>query len=251
MSRYIRTVDLNALSKDGFDHQMLWVGESCRWLAATIGPKSEGTGRHVHEVDQWYYVVEGELSVALGSEELVAGPHTLIFVPAGTAHRSWNATEEREFHIEALAPGPDPGKAPWTDSDTSDAPGGHFVRKVEDVEIDPKVKEFDRRLLLQKTDNSEHMMLYEALLKPGEKGQGLHVHSIFDQFYYVLEGSLTCQVGLEQCTVGPQTLVVLPADMPHDMWNDSSENERHLSMITPAPVPGATGAHIGVELSAV
>jgi mannose-6-phosphate isomerase-like protein (cupin superfamily) len=250
-SNYVRAVDLDALSGDGFNYQMLWVGESCRWFASALGPKARGTGQHVHEVDHFYFVLRGELHVQLGAEQVVARPETVVYIPAGTPHQSWNESGEPELHIEVLAPGPDPSKVPWTETDSTDAPGGHVVRRVEDVDIDPKVEIFDRRLLVTKADGAEDIMLYEAELKPGDKGMGLHVHHTVDQFYYVLEGQLTCQIGLEQCTIGPNTLAVLPRDLPHDMWNDSAEVERHLSLVTPGAVPNQPGAHIGVELTAV
>jgi mannose-6-phosphate isomerase-like protein (cupin superfamily) len=247
---YIRTVDVEAFRGEGFEYQMLWVGESCRWLASSLGPGAAGLGLHVHDVDHFYFVLSGELHVQLGDEPVVVKPETVVYVPAGTPHRTWNETDAPELHLEVLAPGPDPSKVPWTETDSTDAPGGAIVRTVDEMDIDPKVTIFDRRLLLQKSDGAEDILLYEAKLEPGDKGMGLHVHSTVDQFYYVLEGQLSCQIGLQQCTIGPNTLAVLPRDLPHDMWNDSAQVERHLSMVTPGAVPNQPGAHIDVQLTA-
>jgi mannose-6-phosphate isomerase-like protein (cupin superfamily) len=193
--------------------------------------------------------LRGELQVQLGDQQAAMGPETVVYVPAGTSHRSWNASDEPEFHIEVLAPGPNPAKVPWTETDTVSAPEGAIVRNVADVEIDPNVTIFDRRLLLQKSDGVEDILLYEAMLKPGDRGMGLHVHSTVDQFYFVLEGQLSCQIGIQTCTIGPNTLAVLLRDMPHDLWNESGESERHISMVTPGAVPNQPGAHISVQIS--
>ena len=57
------------------------------------------------------------------------------------------------------------------------------------------------------------MTLYVATVDAGAAGPGLHVHE-FDQFYYVLEGTMSIEIGLASCTAGPHTLVVLRRACP-------------------------------------
>jgi mannose-6-phosphate isomerase-like protein (cupin superfamily) len=77
--------------------------------------------------------------------------------------------------------------------------------------------------------------VYLAEMQPGAAGPSLHVHE-FDQYYVVLEGELTVEVGFERTVVGPNTLVVLPAGVPHRQFNAGDAVERHLAVNAPYPV---------------
>jgi mannose-6-phosphate isomerase-like protein (cupin superfamily) len=92
------------------------------------------------------------------------------------------------------------------------------------------------------------MSLYVGIVEPGGSGPDTHVHH-FDQFYYVLDGTLTVEVGFDRFTAGPHTLVVLPAGVPHRQWNEGAEPERHLTLLVPEPLPGEPW-DIGVEFAA-
>ena len=92
------------------------------------------------------------------------------------------------------------------------------------------------------------MTLYVATVDAGAGGPGLHVHE-FDQFYYVLEGTMSIEAGLASFTAGPHTLVVLPAGVPHRQWNAGLERERHLTLIAPEP-PAGVPWDVGVEFRA-
>nr|WP_284702868.1 cupin domain-containing protein [Rhodococcus qingshengii] len=74
-------------------------------------------------------------------------------------------------------------------------------------------------------------------MDPGSAGPGMHIHP-FDQFYLVLQGQLTVEVALQKHIVGPNTLVVLPAGVPHRQFNDGKVTEHHLVVLTPAPLEG-------------
>ena len=63
----------------------------------------------------------------------------------------------------------------------------------------------------------------------------MHTHE-FDQFYFVIEGALEVQIGLDMQVVGPNTLVVLPAGVPHKQRNASETDiERHFTILVPEP----------------
>src|SRR6516165_8768857 len=50
------------------------------------GPQGSGPPPHSHPWDESFYVVQGEIEFGLDKEPLVAGPGTLVHVPAGTTH---------------------------------------------------------------------------------------------------------------------------------------------------------------------
>lgn len=247
--RYVRHVDFDAYRREGYEFQILYSGESCRVIASSVAAGAAAPPRHVHPVDQLYYVVKGEMHGQLGDEHFVAGPETLVFIPAGTPHHNWNEGPTDEFHFEVLAPGPHPDTAVMTPTDSTDAGAGpYFVRPLAVDGFAASLPGFSIQKLLQRSDGSTNMSLYIGVVEPAGGGPGTHVHN-FDQFYYVLEGTLTGQVGLEPFTAGPHTLVVLPAGVPHRQWNESDASERHIALLAPEPLPGEPW-DIGVELTA-
>jgi quercetin dioxygenase-like cupin family protein len=69
----------------------------------------------------------------------------------------------------------------------------------------------------------------------------LHVHE-FDQFYFVLQGTLSVEIGLQRYDVPPGHLVILPAQVPHRQWNDQDQTEQHLTVMVPEPTaPSSEG----------
>ena len=74
------------------------------------------------------------------------------------------------------------------------------------------------------------------ITSPPGKGTGLHIHT-FDQFYFVLSGTMHLQVGREVQTVDPFSYVLLPAGIPHRNWNEGPEMERHLAVLVPEMLP--------------
>lgn len=111
---YVRTVDFDALA-----------AASQRTSQALFDPKSGATtcaincikvppgsgspaGRHIHPVDQIYYVISGTMSVEIAGTEYQAGPGALVVMPAGVPHRNWNAGSEPVVHLAMNVPLPDP-----------------------------------------------------------------------------------------------------------------------------------------------
>jgi hypothetical protein len=43
------------------------------------------------------------------------------------------------------------------------------------------------------------------------------------------------EIGFEHYSVGPHSLVIIPAGMPHRNWNSGSEPEFHLNLRVPEP----------------
>ena len=70
----------------------------------------------------------------------------------------------------------------------------------------------------------------------GGSPEGLHTHKV-DQIFYILRGTMTVEIKDHRYEVGPGTLVVFPAGVPHRNWNRSSEPTLHLSFIVPMPDP--------------
>jgi mannose-6-phosphate isomerase-like protein (cupin superfamily) len=79
---------------------------------AEINAGSAGPGTHIHEFDQYYLVLDGELTVEVALEKHVVSPRELVVVPAGVPHRQYNTGGVTEKHLSVSAPAPEAGK-PW------------------------------------------------------------------------------------------------------------------------------------------
>lgn len=61
-----------------------------------------------------------------------------------------------------------------------------------------------------------------------------HTHDAFDEWSYVLEGSVGARIGEEELTAGPGSYVLKPRGIPHTFWNAGPEPARFIEIITPA-----------------
>lgn len=70
---------------------------------------------------------------------------------------------------------------------------------------------------------------------PGEGSPaGMHIHH-FEQVYFILSGTMDLDIDGKQMQAGPNSLVWIPAEVPHRNWNGGTEPVVHLALLTPAP----------------
>jgi mannose-6-phosphate isomerase-like protein (cupin superfamily) len=252
---HVRPVDFAAFKPEEFHSQFIGDAtsgvDSCL-LICTHVPAGKGTsaGLHVHVADQFYYILRGQMQVQIGAQQYTANPGSLVFIPAGAPHWNWNDGREDEVHAELIVPAPTHGQPtvypvqiPTLSATPAEDP--HYVRPLDESRFDPQ--EFSYVTLADRTTGSRSCRINVLQLPPGTAGPGLHVHS-FDQFYFVLSGTMSLQVGTETQSVAPNSYVVLPAGTPHANWNDGTEVERHLAVQVPEQLP-AQEADLPVLLS--
>jgi mannose-6-phosphate isomerase-like protein (cupin superfamily) len=250
---YARPVEWGSaqIQREGdYRGQILYSGESCVIIATKVPPHVDGPPRHRHSSDQTYVVLQGQLHIELGREARAATPPSAVFIPAGLPHHNWNEGDEDEVHLEVIAPGvlPIHPLASPTESTESSGPGG-FVREHDPARLSGPG--FGLDWLANRELGAHHAALYLAEVAPGATGPPLHVHE-FDQFYFVLEGTLSIEVGLARFDAEPNTLVVLPAGVPHRQWNEHGATERHLTVLAPEPALPHSAARpwdVAVELT--
>ncbi len=114
---YLRTVDFAALdaTPDGERVAERLIERETGATACMISyirtPSGGGSpaGRHVHDVDQHFYVLSGVMSIEVDGEEFDAGPGSLVWFPAGVPHRNWNESATPTVHLAINAPLPPTG----------------------------------------------------------------------------------------------------------------------------------------------
>ena len=240
----LRPIDWNAAHFErshGYKGQVLFGGESCQIIASYVPPGAEGPPTHVHPSDQIYCILEGNLEIELGSHTVQANAGESVLIPAGLPHHNRNVGDRPETYLEIIAPGIMAGNPLATlfepdqvDAAVAEAEGRGLAGTVKGPDEHSASQMMDMRWLVNRSTGSEHAGVYRAGMAPGASGPTTHVHE-FDQFYFILDGALDVEVGLERHTVEPNTLVVLPAGVPHRQWNGSDEGEQHLAILVPEP----------------
>ncbi|WP_253830960.1 cupin domain-containing protein [Prauserella aidingensis] len=244
---YIRPFDsVHAIDTgfSGYRAQVLSHLESAVMIASHIEEGGCGPDLHYHRSDQLYYLMRGSMNIRLGDDVHAIEAGTLVFIPAGLAHCNWNIGPGAETHFEMIIPAPSPLGAIAIPVDSPDAvPAadrtirGGDIRPVDPARFGEPIPGFTIQPLADLSTGSVHTVVNYAEVAPGKGGPATHVHD-FDQYYLVLEGELTVEVALQKHVVGPETLVVLPAGVPHRQYNDGNTVEKHLAILSPAPEEG-------------
>jgi mannose-6-phosphate isomerase-like protein (cupin superfamily) len=89
-------------------------------------------------------------------------------------------------------------------------------------------------ILAGPTNGLDSAYVIYTRMAAGARPRGLYTLPV-EHTYLVLSGQLNVQIGTDQFAVGPDTLVLVPAGVPHQVWNASSEPEADFEVITPAP----------------
>jgi mannose-6-phosphate isomerase-like protein (cupin superfamily) len=212
--------------------------DSCVLSCSRLPAGASGLDLHTHSVDQFYYAVAGIMKMQLGTETFDVGPGTLVFIPAGTPHTHWNDGTQDALHFEFLIPAPQGELATFAEP-RAVADAASLIRRAQDDGpgvITPS-SGFNVRNLADRVSGSKNVSIAQVDLQPALGGARLHFHD-FDQFYFVLEGTLDLQIGTKKMAAGPNSLVVLPAGTLHANFNAGPAAERHVTLRVPEPQKG-------------
>jgi mannose-6-phosphate isomerase-like protein (cupin superfamily) len=115
-SKYIRQIDFAKFNADRarFNQRLLDRSNSDIMSCAVNyvrTPPHGGTpgGEHMHDYDQFMFLISGRMMVKIAGETYPVGPGTLMIFPAKVPHHFWNLDEET-IHLTMMAPAPDPDK---------------------------------------------------------------------------------------------------------------------------------------------
>ncbi len=86
---------------------------------------------------------------------------------------------------------------------------------------------------LRDADTSNGFSLFDNIIPAGSPGPRLHRHLRHEEFFIVLDGELTIQIGTETSTAEPGSVVVIPRGVAHRPSNRSSLPTHVLLMFSP------------------
>lgn len=84
---------------------------------------------------------------------------------------------------------------------------------------------------------TERMFADIYCLEPGQQ-QKRHAHAGADKIYFVLEGTGQFQIGDDELDLGPDQIVLAPADIEHGVRNESQARLVVLVFMAPNPNTG-------------
>jgi mannose-6-phosphate isomerase-like protein (cupin superfamily) len=208
--------------------------ERCYVVARHLPRGGRGAPLHVHPVDQVSFVVRGRQRLALGCEDVTVTRHGLAFIPANTPHETHNDGEEPELHLEIFVPPPPRGSPTATPVQSREGgAGGGFVRQLEAdgwTELRDGVR---AQTLIGGASGSAACNLTIVERAGGSARVPAHIQT-YDQLFFVLEGTLEVEAALEPLHADADTLVVVPAGVPHRARNGDGPS-RELRLFLPEP----------------
>jgi mannose-6-phosphate isomerase-like protein (cupin superfamily) len=192
---------------------------------------------HTHDVDLFYAVLEGSATVRLGHDSHQAEEGEVIYIPAGFPHGSDNQSGAAEHHLEILIPGVRPGSPflrPLGSADEVQLPAAApYVRSSSGPATETTGHE--SRWVLTDESTGARTARVTAVERTGPENAGAPASRDNDRLIVVTEGKLTAEIATRPTAVPAQAVVVIPAGVPHRIWNSSSTPVRYLDADVPAP----------------
>jgi quercetin dioxygenase-like cupin family protein len=187
---------------------------------------------HVHDVDQFFIVVGGSGTMWLAHDPHQTSPGELIYIPAGYPHGSTNDSGATEHHLEIMVPGVRPGALYLKQIESADSvplpAASPYVKSV----AGPATEEADgeRRWVLAGESTGIHTARITAVERTRPAEPGSPASRDTDRLVVVTEGRLETEIAGRPGVAEAEAVVVVPAGVPHRLWNSSSALVRYLDL---------------------
>lgn len=236
---YIRRISAEDAVDAGYpDYQVVMAAspESMTVLAGFLGDGGHPP-LHTHDVDLFFVVLEGSTTLRLGRGSHPAKAGEVIYIPAGLPHGSDNQSGAPERHLEILIPAVQPG-----------TPFLKPVQSLDGVQMPTtpphvtsssgpptEVAGDETRWVLTEESTSAHTAQITAVERTGPESPGTLVNRADDRLIVVTQGELTAEIAARPAAAPAQAVIVIPAGVPHRLWNSSSKLVSYLDADVPAP----------------
>lgn len=192
---------------------------------------------HTHDEDLFFVVLDGSTTLRLGHDQRHAEAGDVIHIPAGFPHGSDNQSGAPEQHLEILIPGVRPGTPflkPVGSADDLELPAA--APHVASTSGPPtEVSGQEKRWVLADESTAAHTARMTAVERSGPEDPGTPASLPDDRLVVVTQGELIAEIAAASAKVPAQAVIVIPAGVPHRIWNSSSVPVRYLDADIPAP----------------
>src|SRR5262245_23690268 len=192
---------------------------------------SRGPAMSVLSDDHLMLVLEGKLTIQIGTDRFTIDQNQAAAIPPGVPHEIWNDGPGPEAHFEVIAPGSSRDlKAMFKPAQSRKVENAaQFIRTTKvpgaaDLKPGLNGASFaDRRL-----GYSEQMRIDSTL--PGQGGPKPHIHK-FEQVYFSIEGETTLTYGLFTHPLPKYSVAVIQPGAVHTNNNRTMAIERHITLL--------------------
>lgn len=216
-------------------------GSDNAYLIYTSMPAgSHGPALFTLPVDDYYVVLSGKMNVQIGTDKFDVGPLTGVVIPANTPHSVWNAGTEGETNLEVISSA-DPAKdlsrnlmsmmKPAQPKKVDNA--AQYIREINLPAAADLKPGLNRQTYTNRAKGSPITVAIDST-SPGSGGPKSHVHR-FEQVYFMVDGATTVMYGLDNFKAKKGDIVIIPAGVVHTNNNQSSQIERHITLLLPEP----------------
>ncbi len=105
---------------------------------------------------------------------------------------------------------------------------------IRPVDLSPLRKEVSSEIVAGPASGLETAFLIYTRMPAGSHGPAMYTLPV-DHTYLVLAGKMNIELGTDKFVAGPDTLVLVHAGVPHETWNDGSDQVTVVEVVTPAP----------------
>jgi mannose-6-phosphate isomerase-like protein (cupin superfamily) len=102
------------------------------------------------------------------------------------------------------------------------------------VDLSPLKGQVSSEILAGPTNGLDSAFIVYTRMAAGTRPSGLYTLPV-EHTYLVLQGRLDVQIGTDRFVAEPDTLVLVPAGVPHQAWNAGGSPEADFEVVTPAP----------------
>jgi mannose-6-phosphate isomerase-like protein (cupin superfamily) len=231
---------------DKFQPSFIGSIEGCGLVKNSIPAGTSPEPMHKHWFDLCYFVLDGALTVHFGHEEHLVPANTLIRIPAGVPHMAFNGGATELVQVSLMMPAYVPVKAgnrmslyDLCEPEDGPVPPADCIRTItDDGWTSGPGPDYQVQILADRASGSQTGYLAAVRREPGTVESGYTVHE-FDKLMFVLEGALGADLAGAEVIAGPRDTVLVPAGVPHRVWNAGPLPEIDLTVITPEPAtPG-------------
>lgn len=205
--------------------------ENAYLLFTRMAPGAQGPALFTMPDNHLLLVLEGRMSVQIGTDTFVAEPRTAIVLPGGIPHRVWNADAVEVRALEVIAPGSSrdvvsmltPARPVRVENATQYIRNGNIPAAGD---LKPGLNGYT--FASRKLGTAQQMRIDSTL--PGSGGPRTHVHK-FEQVYFEIEGSTTLTYGLLSYELPKYSVGIIPPGVVHTNNNQTAAPERHVTLL--------------------